>query len=55
MNIKALLGLCWKKIYYFNIFVSDEDFEERQIDETVLKFQRYATRLYVVLFWGKLQ
>jgi hypothetical protein len=58
MKIKALIQWIDEKINNYNVFLPEEDDYDDETDEPedpviVLKHQRYATRLYSILFIGK--
>ncbi len=58
MKIKALIQWIDEKINNYNVFIPEEDEYDDKTDEPqdpviVLKHQRYATRLYSILFIGK--
>ena len=55
MNLKILYHWLYKKLYTYNVFIPEEDDydddDNQQPEElaTVVKHQRYATRLYIFL------
>jgi len=58
MKIKALIQWIDERINNYNVFIPEEDEYDDETDEPqdpviVLKHQRYATRLYSILFIGK--
>jgi hypothetical protein len=58
MKIKALIQWIDESINNYNVFIPEEDEYDDETDEPqdpviVLKHQRYATRLYSILFIGK--
>jgi len=58
MKIKALIQWIDERINTYNVFIPEEDEYDDETDEPqdpviVLKHQRYATRLYSILFIGK--
>ena len=58
MKIKALIQWIDEKLNNYNVFIPEEDEYDDETDEPkdpaiVLKHQRYATRLYTILFIGK--
>ncbi len=58
MKIKALIQWIDESINNYNVFIPEEDEYDDETDEPqdpviVLKHQRYATRLYTIVFIGK--
>ena len=58
MNLKTLCRSLYKKMYTYNVFIPEEDDYDGYTDEgeeptTILKRQRYATRLYLLLLVGE--
>ncbi len=58
MKIKALIQWIDESINNYNVFIPEEDEYDDETDEPqdpviVLQHQRYATRLYSILFIGK--
>jgi hypothetical protein len=56
MCARNLLDWFHKRLHAYNLFISDEDDNDNEepIDlARIVKYQRYATRLYVPLFIGK--
>ena len=55
MKIKAIFSSLYRRIYEYNLFIPDEDYDDESQDPTTeLKHQRYSTRLYILLLIGKL-
>ena len=56
MNMKAIFSLLYHRVYEYNLFIPDEDYDEEPLQDstTELKHQRYSTRLYILLLIGKL-
>ncbi len=57
MNLKAMFRWFYQKIRNYNLFMSEEndyDDDEPRDPTTVLKHQKYSTRLYVLLLMGEL-
>ncbi len=56
MNLKAIYRWFYEKISNYNLFIREEndyDDDEPRNPETVLQYQKYSTRLYVLLLMGK--
>lgn len=56
MLMKSILFWVYDKICNYNLFISDEDDyddDESQDPSIELKYQKYSTRLYVLLLIGK--
>jgi len=56
MNMKAIFSLVYHRVYEYNLFIPDEDYDDEPLQDstTELKHQRYSTRLYILLLIGKL-
>ena len=55
MNARNFIRWCQEKINSYNLFIPDEDVDsddELEDPATVIKHQRYTTRLYVSLLIG---
>ena len=58
MNLKARIQWFLELVQNYNVFVREQDEYDDDNDEprdpaTIAKHQRYATRLYLILFIGK--
>ncbi len=59
MNLKAVYRWFYEKVRNYNLFMSEEnDYDDDDDDEprdptTVLKHEKYSTRLYVLLLMGE--
>lgn len=59
MNMKGWLDWIYERVSNYNLFISEEEHypadenEERDDPRTILQYQKYTTRLYIILLFGR--